>query len=68
MLFVCSHGPLTHVLPFIQSDEVIRKAAYDILLGVCSDLQSSSSSTPDGPYYKLINMVINSISSLIING
>lgn len=68
MLVLWSHGPLTHVLPFLQSDEVIRKAAYDILLGVGSDLQCSAPSTPDGPYYKLINMVIHPLSSMIING
>ncbi|KAK1384617.1 NUC173 domain-containing protein [Heracleum sosnowskyi] len=43
-------------------DEVIRKAAYDIILGVGSDLQCSSSSTPDGPYYKLINMIMGYLS------
>lgn len=49
------------ILTLKNSDEVIRKAAYDILLGVGSDLQCSSS-TPDGPYYKLINMIMGYLS------
>ncbi|XP_074378997.1 uncharacterized protein LOC141720464 isoform X2 [Apium graveolens] len=50
------------ILTLKNSDEVIRKAAYDILLGVGSDLQCSSPSTPDGPYYKLINMIMGYLS------
>ncbi|WOG91007.1 hypothetical protein DCAR_0310255 [Daucus carota subsp. sativus] len=50
------------ILTLKNSDEVIRKAAYDILLSVGSDLQGLSSSTSDGPYYKLINMIMGYLS------
>nr|QEY02176.1 RRP12-like protein [Oliveria decumbens] len=50
------------ILTLKNSDEVIRKAAYDILLGVGSVLKCSSSSTPDGPYHKLINMIMGYLS------
>lgn len=63
----CFPGTLMHVCFYLQSDEVVRKAAYDILLAVGSSLRNSSSASSDGPYHKLINMVMLLISTYIIN-
>ncbi|KAA8517112.1 hypothetical protein F0562_017405 [Nyssa sinensis] len=50
------------ILTIKDSKEEARKAAYDILLGINSSLQSSPSTTSDGAYHKLISMIMGYLS------
>ncbi|XP_004304346.1 PREDICTED: uncharacterized protein LOC101309566 [Fragaria vesca subsp. vesca] len=44
-------------------EEKARKTAYDILLNIRSSLRDSSCLSSDGPYQKLINMIMGYLSS-----
>ncbi|GFY98212.1 ARM repeat superfamily protein [Actinidia rufa] len=50
------------ILTIKDSTEEARRAAYDMLLGINSSLQISSSVTSDEPYQKLITMVCASLT------
>lgn len=39
-----------------------RKAAYDVLLLISSNLRDSSCVNPDAPFYKLVNMILGYLS------
>lgn len=54
--FACFH---------LQSDEEGRKASYDVLNGINSELRNSSNGTSDGPYHKIISMVSAMLSFCI---
>ncbi|KAJ9565398.1 hypothetical protein OSB04_001364 [Centaurea solstitialis] len=45
-----------------DSKEDSRKVAYDILLGMSSSLQKTSSSSEKGPYYEFISMIMGYLS------
>ncbi|XP_024982279.1 RRP12-like protein isoform X1 [Cynara cardunculus var. scolymus] len=45
-----------------DSKEESRKVAYDILLGMSSSLQKTSSSPDKGPYYEFISMIMGYLS------
>ncbi|XP_021724141.1 RRP12-like protein [Chenopodium quinoa] len=50
------------ILALKDSREEARKIAYDFLLRISSCLVDSSAADPDGPYYKLITMVMGYLS------
>ncbi|CAO2822229.1 unnamed protein product [Amaranthus hypochondriacus] len=50
------------ILALKDSREEARKAAYDVLLRISSCLEDSSSADCDGPYYRLINMILGYLS------
>ncbi|XP_057506358.1 uncharacterized protein LOC130789581 [Actinidia eriantha] len=50
------------ILTIKDSTEEARRAAYDMLLGINSSLQISSSVTSDEPYQKLITMIMGYLS------
>lgn len=45
-----------------DSKEENRKVAYDILLGMSSSLQKTSSSIEKGPYYEFVSMIMGYLS------
>ncbi|KAI3507537.1 hypothetical protein L1887_22524 [Cichorium endivia] len=45
-----------------DSKEENRKVAYDILLGMTSTLQKKPSSSPKGPYYEFVTMIMGYLS------
>lgn len=51
------------IITIKDSNEEVRKTAYDMLIGLSSNLQkSSSNATPDAPLNKLISMMIGYLS------
>uniref|UniRef100_A0A803MAC9 RRP12-like protein n=1 Tax=Chenopodium quinoa TaxID=63459 RepID=A0A803MAC9_CHEQI len=50
------------ILALKDSRKEARKIAYDFLLRISSCLVDSSAADPDGPYYKLITMVMGYLS------
>lgn len=50
------------ILALKDSKEEARKIAYDVLLRISSSLGGSSASNPDGPYNKLISMILGYFS------
>ncbi|XP_059646290.1 uncharacterized protein LOC132291822 [Cornus florida] len=51
------------ILKIKDSNDEVRKAAYDMLLWVNSSLQNSSSATTDEPQFKFIGMIMGYLSS-----
>ncbi|KAL8162318.1 hypothetical protein V2J09_013807 [Rumex salicifolius] len=54
------HVLLVHAL---ESKEETRKSAYDVLLKISSNLFDSSGVDPEGPYYRMIKMMMGYVSS-----
>ncbi|XP_022888276.1 RRP12-like protein [Olea europaea var. sylvestris] len=50
------------ILALKDSDEEGRKASYDVLNGINSELRNSSNGTSDGPYHKIISMILGYLS------
>ncbi|KAF7132167.1 hypothetical protein RHSIM_Rhsim09G0183100 [Rhododendron simsii] len=50
------------IITIKDSTEEARKAAYDMLIGVNSALQESPFATSDGPYQKLVSMIMGYLS------
>lgn len=50
------------ILMVKDSKEEARKTAYDILLRISSSLGGSCATNPDGPYYRLISMILGYLS------
>ncbi|CAI9761159.1 unnamed protein product [Fraxinus pennsylvanica] len=50
------------ILALKDSDEEGRKASYDVLNGINSELRNSSNATSDGPYRKVISMIMGYLS------
>ncbi|KAG5555725.1 hypothetical protein RHGRI_006388 [Rhododendron griersonianum] len=50
------------IITIKDSTEEARKAAYDMLIGINSALQESPFATSDGPYQKLVSMIMGYLS------
>ncbi|KAL2501748.1 ARM repeat superfamily protein [Forsythia ovata] len=50
------------ILALKDSNEEGRKASYDFLNGINSELRNSSNATSDGPYHKVISMIMGYLS------
>ncbi|KAL2501759.1 ARM repeat superfamily protein [Forsythia ovata] len=57
------------ILALKDSNEEGRKASYDVINGINSELRNSSNATSDGPYHKVISMsgVVAALSVFVYN-